>query len=502
MKGKMLMMVAVLSGCVAIAPTVTDGASAGPPDNLAEVARSLPPLQRAEQSVDLPLQHVEPYAWRPIRSGINLAAACDDGAAVKRLEAIVARGGLNGGFPALEATLTVSYERTRGMAAGAAFVVPPGTLAGLEQLTLRIKGEPDQNLRVTLTDMNGHVYTFPGFRVREAYRDITLDAEKLSYDPYQNSGPRPKSFDLSRVIMITVLDISGYMSLSTPDCTWTIASMTATVGEQSSAITHVPTKHDEDEHVSHAERVFFNAFNYHFENRYEALETLTDAWRADPQDARLTLLLGLNHLWIASEGDERDPRLVEHLQLACRQLKRAAALDPENVLIPGWLIPAEMALAEIEGCAQTLQAQAARLEEVTETDPCFYSVPMGIVHFDDPVESASFEAGLAAMRAGLECAADHPGRTNGPRWPHSAHGFLLALADLEWRAGETERAREVLEMARSTPGVERWPFRHLVQERLERLNAQAGAAGEPPFILAPGNAASCRVCHASGAAGG
>jgi len=174
--------------------------AAAQPANLAEIARALPPLPRDEGAVRLPLSTDGPFAWRPVRDGISVTAA---------------PGGL-----------TASYRVTTGQPAGAALVVPPGTLAGLRSLRLKLHGTRNTQLMVFLRDAAGVAYAFPSVPVQVGdAREAELFASDLSYLGQASKAPDPGRFDPAGAVMISLVDISGYMGTETPETAWTLASL-------------------------------------------------------------------------------------------------------------------------------------------------------------------------------------------------------------------------------------------------------------------------------------
>jgi hypothetical protein len=56
-------------------------------------------------------------------------------------------------------------------------------------------------------------------------RDYELSVDELSFLPQQSRGDDPGSFRVGDAVLITILDISGYMSSETPDVEWTLESI-------------------------------------------------------------------------------------------------------------------------------------------------------------------------------------------------------------------------------------------------------------------------------------
>lgn len=255
-----------------------------------------------------------------------------------------------------------------------------------------------------------------------------------------------------------------------------------------------------------AEAAFFEAFN-HGGRGETALGPLMTAWAADPDDAHTNLLLGLDHLWLAAEGDHTNPRVIEHLLLSELFLARAAELDPEDRRIPSWLSPARMFLAEIEGDTETVARERAELLAAYAEDPPFHSFSVAMLGFSEPRGSDLFDQGLLALRSLDEledCTVDDPSCQNRPRWPHNLEGFLTFFADYELKKGEPERARALLDEVRNQPTFADWPYAEEAVDRLDNadlyvaLYADDDPGNDPPPIIA---SYGCSACHLAGTGG-
>lgn len=208
------------------------------PKNLPAIAASMPELVRRDGVVALPLTTTGALAWRGIRGGITITeAACKSqpreagpGPVEDQPPAKPAGSG-EGKNPAPKAAadppkttgVTVAYKRTRNLPAGAAMVVRPGSLSGLKEVRVRLTSERTQRLLVCFKDGEGVVWTLPSVLLSdEGVTERTLSIDDIAPDAYQNSGAVTAKFDAGKVVMITLLDIGGYMSLGEPSCRWTI----------------------------------------------------------------------------------------------------------------------------------------------------------------------------------------------------------------------------------------------------------------------------------------
>ncbi|MEM8997221.1 MAG: hypothetical protein AAGF23_20730 [Acidobacteriota bacterium] len=251
-----------------------------------------------------------------------------------------------------------------------------------------------------------------------------------------------------------------------------------------------------------AEAEFFDVFNNRPESPDAALTALMTAFFVDPDDAQTNRLLGLNHLWLAAEGDHQNPRTIEHLYLAEDFLRRAADLDPDDARMHSWLIPARLSLARIERDDARVEELSKAMREAYETDPNFHAFIVGVQGFEAPRDDPRFAFALEAMRSTVGCAdSEDLSCANHPRWPHNIEAFLVFAADFELKAGDVDRAKELLETARRFPDFATWPYGDEVARRLATLNeraaryANADGDDDPPSLFTGANQHSCQMCH-------
>lgn len=258
-----------------------------------------------------------------------------------------------------------------------------------------------------------------------------------------------------------------------------------------------------------AEAGFFAAFNgFQGEEKAKSapLRDLLAALATDPADARTHLLLGLNHLWLAAEGDRTDPRVLEHLFLAERYLARAQELDPQDHRIPSWLVPVRLSLARIEGREDRAEEILRDLRAAYAEDPTFHSFTVAMLGIAEPRTSPAFRQGLEALRATVDrcpSASDStdPSCENTPRWPHNREAYLTFFADYELKAGNVDRARELLLKVRQYPDTARWPFRAEAEDRWNNLELYASLyanqdpGDDPPHLMSGQDRISCQSCH-------
>jgi len=249
-----------------------------------------------------------------------------------------------------------------------------------------------------------------------------------------------------------------------------------------------------------AEETFFRALNHDPKLQKQALRELTTAFATNPRDGRTTVLLGLGHLWMASEGSRTNPETLEHLYLSETFLARAQKLSPEDGRIPSWLVPARIAIARLERETSQREQVMGELLTAYAKDPAFHSFTVALLGFDSPRGSEPFERGRLALRSALTCVDDQSCR-NEEQWPHNVEAFRAFLADHELKTGNVAEAKAMLESVKAHPAYATFLFPGEVEDKLANLDQFAALYAnddhrdDPPSIMADGR--SCRACHAT-----
>lgn len=122
-------------------------------------------------------------------------------------------------------SVVASYTRQRGKPFGVAYMLAPGALDGVEAVMVEMTTEPALRPQLCLTDADGFVWNAPATR-DAATGALRFDVASAQADPFQNGGKVvPTKMDVSKIGMLTLLDISGFMGGSESACTWTITRM-------------------------------------------------------------------------------------------------------------------------------------------------------------------------------------------------------------------------------------------------------------------------------------
>lgn len=267
-----------------------------------------------------------------------------------------------------------------------------------------------------------------------------------------------------------------------------------------------------------------------FDGAYErlpaVLEELTRLSIQNPRDGHLHTILGLAHLWRASER-ERDPqpspRLTEHVVLSRHYLVSARALLPDDARVHAWSAGARLASATLLDDQRERRKAYFDMKDSVGRYPEFNLFSASFVFSRLPVEDPKylpevvepmFEAfrrcygkseDWRSRRAAVAAAMVKPKSTDGPERvcfpspaaPHNIEGFFLHFGDALSKAGRLEDAREAWGLASTAPGYGTWAYRSDLEARMAdpaahaRL-ARAGKSGEGMMIT---SRMSCSGCH-------
>lgn len=471
----------------------SDGTPSAAPDWVAAAER-LPNLARVGSTTELPLTNEEPFLWRAISEEIEV-------------ESLSALSGDGGSSPAVRREVRVSYRTAPRSAAGVAFLLPAHALVGLDELQIDLASGIDRTVMVSVRDSRGLCYSFPMISIRggDAARTYELDRSDLEFDARQSAGRDAMELDAALPAMLTIVDISSCIRPETRDVSWRLSGVRLVGTGSSKAAPPAPESADPptaSAAAASAEALFFTALNRDSSIAPRAREELLAEFLREPRNPRTSLLLGMSHLWSAAEPKRTDPSAYEHLLLAESFLERAGQLDPGEERLPSWLVPVRVARAVLEGRTAEVGTLLEPLRAANRSDPCFHSFALGLLCRTLPSDDPLFLEALASLRKTTECAEDDPSVQNLTRWPHNQEGFLLLLADFEWRAKDPSRARQVLASIERRSSYAAWPYRMEAADLSARIAADPTAAraeriasGEVADPVSWMGDHSCQVCH-------
>lgn len=238
--------------------------------------------------------------------------------------------------------------------------------------------------------------------------------------------------------------------------------------------------------------------------RAAAIEMLTAAADALPDEEQLHLMLGLAHLWRLAEPLPGEDTLSEQLPSALGardHLKRAYELCPTDHRIAAWLGPILVRFGRTLQEQATIDEGLAVLDRGIAAYPSFVLFSRLLVFADSPRDAPEFQTALGAVLTNIDaCAATptDPACTNSTV-PHNREGAGLFLGDVLAKAGRRAEAEAAYTGASTGADFPSWSYQAEITERLQTLDdritrlANADPADDPPVAWAAAN--QCALCH-------
>lgn len=260
-----------------------------------------------------------------------------------------------------------------------------------------------------------------------------------------------------------------------------------------------------------AARAFWQALGRgDLDGREAMLKMLRDARMERPHEEEFALLLGLGSLWRAAEpglAELLNPAgLLDAVTLAEDALTDAYALCPTDHRIPAWLGPIKVRSGRIMSDPQRVADGLAVLDQGIEHYPGFVLFSKFLVYADLPASDPEFMKAVDAVRENVKyCGTIETGLSADPacqNHPHAAHnleGSSVFMGDMYAKAQDRTAALAAYESAKSVPEFARWPYRALLLERIESLDARLAAAKTPSELddheSAWASSLQCALCH-------
>jgi tetratricopeptide (TPR) repeat protein len=268
-----------------------------------------------------------------------------------------------------------------------------------------------------------------------------------------------------------------------------------------------------------------------------ALDVLEAADRASPDDAHLSMLTGMGYAWLyfgqyspdadALQGDPAyRARLAAALDQSVAHLTRAQQLAPGDRILPGFVAAARFLQARVNHDQAAEDAAYQELLSNTKAYPQFQGFIQGwVLTAMYPPASPRFQDGINGYFASLDSCVGFsvsPSDPSAPAFvfnilakadpacydtdiaPHNLEGTFLGLGDAFAKRGQLAQARASYENALRVPAHLEWPFLHLLEERLDKLDQLNGSfnatSGQPRVGLGPPVMFfqayySCTACH-------
>jgi hypothetical protein len=272
-------------------------------------------------------------------------------------------------------------------------------------------------------------------------------------------------------------------------------------------------------------RFFWNSFHA---GRYEDIPDMLDRLGAavddHPDDADLTRYTALSHAWRLGENARLGtvtPEIVESATLVVDLFARAVEQDPTDPRAVAFLGVFQFVLGDLFRNVPLLAEGRATLERAADAWLEFSYFPAGYVRTPLPADSAEFQLALERQwltldacvnrivdRTALDLRQDLWKETVHGRkracwnsWiaPHNDEGFFLNLGDTLVKSGQPDVARRAYKSAQLMDSYERWPFRHVLEDRI--ANAEANVTNFNQDISEDGkrlmfnSTYACMACH-------
>ncbi len=266
--------------------------------------------------------------------------------------------------------------------------------------------------------------------------------------------------------------------------------------------------------------------------RYDALpdviEALQRAYLTDPNDAVTAAHLGFAHIWVIAERTRLDPipaTITDHMLLSQRYFGEAVEMTGDPRFL-GFLAGTELANGTIHRDERLIRQGYFRMKDAVEQYPEFNLFSRGYSGSTAPVDSDRFKQGLEDMWKNVEfCFQNRVARadpdytavmkeetTVGPKrvcwngWiaPHNHEGFALNFGDYLLKSGDKKAAKRMYENAKLSRTYQTWPYREVLEQRLEHLDENATLFQKPQDLLPKekrmmfASTFNCSGCHQAG----
>lgn len=273
-----------------------------------------------------------------------------------------------------------------------------------------------------------------------------------------------------------------------------------------------------------AHTYFYEAFNYHEENRYIASAKLLNDFVENPNSIFTSFLIMSAHVWIGGEADYDDPTILYDFALAgyfsvhtittAQQMELAWVADPVNnhrfrlAPILGGLSALERRwLAQLHGDTNAMALIDEEHRQWRLLHPKFHGFTVGVTFFE---EEANFFEGFMAWSEMIDLAGCEGMRTclDRPRFSFNLLGVFLGYSDYLLKIGATNDAQMFLTF-RYNPafgfnewdlGRDAWLQRENNLQQIADLYANGNPDDDPKnFFLNEkqwsANTSTCQACH-------
>jgi hypothetical protein len=271
-----------------------------------------------------------------------------------------------------------------------------------------------------------------------------------------------------------------------------------------------------------ADSVFWHTFHGgQYDSIQPAIEALTRAYLATPNDAMTAGHLGWLHIWRISEHSrlaKTPASITEDMALSRKFFEEAVQLDPTDARLLGFLASARMGEGTIEHDERLSRLGYFTMLKAIKAWPAFNYFTAGYVMSGQPGDSKLFHEALDWQWRNLDaCTKAHVNRTTGDlsalmanvtdrraclnTWiaPHNGEGFFLNMGDMLVKSGDWNLAQKIYADAKLLPEYGAWKFAPVLEDRIRDAQANvarfSGKDPDPRTGLMNSSAFSCMVCH-------
>lgn len=318
--------------------------------------------------------------------------------------------------------------------------------------------------------------------------------------------------------MFVVLSLALSAGAVLGGCSY-IAVQTASTKQPASSRTEASVQADE---------LFWQTFHVgQYEEIPTALQALTGAYLANPNDATTAAHIGWMHIWRLAESarlDQVPPTITDDAVVARRYFQEAVNLNPHEPRYLGFLASATQAEGSIHKDEKITRRGYYLMLDAIDAWPEFNLFTGGYVASRLPADSKQFKQALQWQWQDLDvCVNGKVDRANpafarymaletteGPKracwnsWiaPHNFEGFFLNMGDMLVKAGEWQTAQIIYADAKLSATYPQWKFRDVLEERIAAAQANVTVFNESApgadksrqrmMIAAP---FACMACH-------
>jgi hypothetical protein len=277
-----------------------------------------------------------------------------------------------------------------------------------------------------------------------------------------------------------------------------------------------------------ADKLFWTTFHSgNYDQIQTALEPLTAAYLANPNDAVTAAHVGWLHIWRLAERTRRStvpPSVTDDALLARNYFQEALTLEPHEARYLGFLASATLAAGSINQDERVKRQGYFMMLDAINAWPEFNLFTGGYVLSDQPADSRNFKQALDWQWRNIDvCIGGKIDRKNpdmgrymrletreGPKracwnsWiaPHNFEGFFMNMGDMLVKAGDSQTARRIYADSTLSSTYRQWPYRAVLEQRIRDAQQNVTVFNTQGSQLQPSKSRmmlaspfSCMACH-------